>query len=430
LTAKLALQNDRLNMTFRTTLIVSDPMIRCLTTFALVSGLVSHGYAAAAEAADFETRVLPILTAHCVKCHGPDKANGKLRHDSAAELTATAKETLLADGKPDESELLNRITLPDGNRKRMPKGAAALSTEDIAMIRQWIEGGAPLTSAEKPRDSPNEAAPGEAIADATAETPPRTPGEEDPELAKLPPASAEAIAAIMAAGGSVMPLFGDSPLLQVSFAQATSPPGDEALAALAGAADNVVWLNLSKAQITAAGVENLVKLKNLIQLHLEHSTVDDAGVAKLAGLPRLEYVNLYGTSVSDAGVTPLVGLAKLRNLYVWQTKVSWDAAQGLQKAVPGLEVNLGWDHPQVMKLRVTKELETAKKISATASAQTAELEQQFTAAKQAKEQAEARVKELEGQLEGLDKPAEESVAPSEEEGQGENAEAESTDEST
>jgi len=406
-------------------------MIRCLTAFALVSCLISHGYAAAAEAVDFETRVLPIFTAHCVKCHGPDKANGKLRLDTATDLTATAKETLLAHGKPDASELLTRITLPEDSRKRMPKGAPPLSAEDIATIRQWIEGGASLTSAEKPADAADKAAPSEAIADVPTEIPPpRTPSEEDPDLAKLQPASAEAIAAITAAGGSVMPLFGDSPLLQVSFAQSTSPPGDEALAALAGAADNVVWLNLSKAQFTAAGIEHLAKLKNLIQLHLEHSTIDDAGIAKLAGFPRLEYLNLYGTSVTDAGVTPLAGLAKLRNLYVWQTKVSWDAAQGLQKAVPGLEVNLGWDHPQVIKLRVTKELETAKKISETASARAAELEQQFTAAKQAKEQTEARVKELEEQLAGLDKPAEDATAPAEDAGQGEDAEAENKDDST
>jgi mono/diheme cytochrome c family protein len=405
-------------------------MIRCLTTFALVSFSVSHGYAVAAEAVDFETRVLPILTANCVKCHGPDKANGKLRLDTATELTATAKETLLAHGRPDASELLTRITLPEDNRKRMPKGARPLSAEDIATIRQWIEGGASLTSAENPAAAANEAAPAEAADVPTEIPPPRTPGEEDPELAKLPPASAEAIAAITAAGGSVMPLFGDSPLLQVSFAQATSPPGDEALAALAGAADNVVWLNLSKAQITAAGVEHLAKLKNLIQLHLEHSTIGDAGVVKLGALPRLEYLNLYGTSVTDAGVAPLAGLAKLRNLYVWQTKVSWDAAQGLQKALPGLEVNLGWDHPQVMKLRVTKELETAKKISETASARAAELEQQFTAAAQAKEQTEARVKELEEQLAGLDKPPEESAAPAEDARQDENAEAENKDDST
>jgi mono/diheme cytochrome c family protein len=387
-------------------------MFRCLTAFALAGCLASHGYVAAAETIDFETQVLPIFTAHCAKCHGPDKANGKLRLDTAAELTATAKETLLAAGKADQSELLTRITLPEDNRKRMPKGAPPLSAEDIATIRQWIEGGASLTSAEKPAAASDETADGEAVADEPAEIPPpRTPGEEDPELAKLPPASAEAIAAITAAGGAVMPLFGDSPLLQVSFAQATTPAGDEALAALAGAADNIVWLNLSKAQISAAGVERIAKLKNLIQLHLEHSTIDDAGVTKLAELPRLEYLNLYGTSVTDAGVAPLQVLSKLRNLYAWQTKVSWDAAQGLQEAVPGLEVNLGWDHPQVVKLRVTKELETAKKIAETAATRAAELEQQFTAARDAKEQTAARVKELEGQLEGLQKPADDPAPP-------------------
>jgi mono/diheme cytochrome c family protein len=394
-------------------------MIRCLTAFALAGCLVSHSYVAAAEAVDFEKQVLPIFSAHCIKCHGPDKANGKLRLDTAAELTATAKDTLLGGGKAGESELLTRITLPEDNRKRMPKGAPPLTAEDIATIRQWIESGASLTSAEKPAATTTETADDEPSADAPAEIPPpRTPGEEAPELAELLPASVEAIAAITAAGGSVMPLFGDSPLLQVSFAQATSPPGDEALAALAGAADNIVWLNLSKAQISAAGVEQLTKLKNLIQLHLEHSTIDDAGVAKLAGLPRLEYLNLYDTRVTDSGVGPLSALSKLRNLYVWQTKVSWDAAQGLQHAVPGLAVNLGWDHPQVVKLRVTKELETAKNIAEASAARAAELEQQFTAAKDAKDQTAARVKELEGQLEAIDKPAEESAAPAEDAGQG------------
>jgi mono/diheme cytochrome c family protein len=401
-------------------------MIRCLTAFALLNCLVVPGSIAAADAVSFETRVLPIFTAHCVKCHGADKANGKLRLDTGAELTATAKETLLAGGKADESELLKRIMLPEGDRKRMPKGAPPLSAEDIATIRDWLEGGASLASADKPVANAENATP-----EKQAElSPPRTPGEEDPELAKLPPATVEAIAAITSVGGSVMPLFGDSPLLQVSFAQATSPVDDQALAALAGAADNIVWLNLSKAQITAAGVQQLTKLRNLIQLHLEHSTIDDAGVAKLSGLPRLEYLNLYGTSVTDAGVTPLSGLAKLRNLYVWQTEVSWGAAQSLQKAVPGLEVNLGWDHPQVVKLRVTKELETAKKIAETASARAAELEQQFTAAKQAREQTEARVKELESQLEGLGKPTGETPASAEDAGQGADGAGENKDDST
>ena len=53
-----------------------------------------------------------------------------------------------------------------------------------------------------------------------------------------------------------MPLYGESPLLQVSFARADSPAGDEALAALAGAADQIVWLDLSGAKPPAKAGSN------------------------------------------------------------------------------------------------------------------------------------------------------------------------------
>jgi hypothetical protein len=110
----------------------------------------------------------------------------------------------------------------------------------------------------------------------------------------------------------------------------------------------------------------------------------------------------------------LKGLAKLRRFYVWQTKVSFEKAEELQKAIPGLEVNLGWDHPAVVKVRVTKELATAKEIVATATTRASELEQQFNAAKQGKEQAEARVKELEEQLKAAETAAPaEGAAPAE-----------------
>ena len=78
--------------------------------------------------------------------------------------------------------------------------------------------------------------------------------------------------------------------------------------------------------------------------------------------------------MTDAGLEPLRKLAKLRNLYVWKTKISWDAAQAMQTAIPGLQVNLGWDHPQVMKLRLAKEMESAKEISDAAALKAKELE--------------------------------------------------------
>jgi hypothetical protein len=353
--------------------------------------------APAAAAVDFATQIQPIFAARCIGCHGADKAQARLRLDSAEQIGAFRKDTLLAPGKPEESELFKRISLPAENRRRMPKEGDPLAAEQVELIRQWIAEGAVLGAA--PADG------AEDVNETGDEKPEPLPlGEEDPELTSLPPASVEAIQQIEATGASVMPLFAGSPLLQVSFAQASSPPTDESLKPLASAAEQIVWLNLSGAQISAAGMEALKPLENLIQLHLEKSNVDDAGLAQLAGMSRLEYLNIYGTTATDAGLEPLKGLKRLRKLYVWQTKASYDAAQALQAEIPGLEVNLGWDHPEVARRRLTKELETAKQIAEAATARVAEVKQQVEAAEQAQDQAEKRVEELEAELEALSSP--------------------------
>ena len=192
----------------------------------------------AAEAVDFEAKVLPILTERCAKCHGPDKQSAKLRLDSAKAIGEFGKKDLLVAGKPDESELLKRITLPADDKKRMPKGGDPLSAEQIALVREWITQGASLSAPRRQRKRmPAAARQGRASAAQARRR-------KIPSLPALPKASADAIAKIEAAGGTVMPLFADSPLLQVSFAQAASPPNDAAVATLAGAGDQIVWLNL------------------------------------------------------------------------------------------------------------------------------------------------------------------------------------------
>jgi len=231
-------------------------------------------------------------------------------------------------------------------------------------------------------------------------------------LAQVAAASPEAIKKITDAGATVMPLFGESPLLQVSFARAESPAGDEAIATLAGAADQIVWLDLSGAQASAAGWAELAKLKNLNRLHLEKSTIDDAGLAHLAALPRLEYLNLYGTAITDAGLESLKPIARLRKLYLWQTKVGYDPAMALQAAAPGREVNLGWDHPGVVKVRLTKDLETAKKSVEESTAKAAEAQKQLEAANAEKTAADAKLAEIDKQLKALE-PAP-AAAPAEE----------------
>jgi mono/diheme cytochrome c family protein len=384
----------------------------------LVVVLAAGSTAAAQEKIDFATQIQPIFAAKCAGCHGEEKASAKLRLHTADAISAfEKKDKLLVAGKPDESELYKRIVLPADDKKRMPKKGDPLPEAEVGLIKQWIEQGAVLAAAAAVTAPPADAAKmaEEEAAKKAKEAEEAAKKADEEALAKVTAASPEAIKKITDAGATVMPLFAESPLLQVSFARAASPAGDDALASLAGAAEQIVWLDLSTAQASAKGWAELAKLKNLNRLHLEKSSIDDAGLANLSALPRLEYLNLYGTGITDAGLEHLKPIKRLRKLYLWQTKVGYDPAMALQAATPGLEVNLGWDHPGVVKVRLTKEIETAKKTAEEATAKAAEAQKQLEAANAEKTAAEAKVAELDKQLKELepkaaDAPAEQPAA--------------------
>lgn len=354
---------------------------------------------------DFETQILPILDANCVYCHGPDKAIKKLRLDSAEQIQAFHEDHLIVSGKPDESELYERLILPEDHKKLMPKDAGPLEKEDIELIRKWIAEGASFTSLEQPSEKPASESKSEMKKEAAQSQAESNEVPEDAEeLKDVEPASDDTIKKIAATGASVMPLFSKSALLQVSFAQDPGAASKENLQTLAEAGEQIVWLNLAGADVSGDSLAVLAQLPNISQLHLEKSTLDDATVKHLAGLSRLTYLNLYGTKVSDASLLQLAGLKRLRKLYVWDTKVSYDGAMALEKATPGLSVNLGWNHPVVARKRIEKQLAAAKQEAEEAKKQAEETAKAAAQAKEANERASKRLEELNKELKALDAP--------------------------
>src|SRR5438876_5191824 len=81
-------------------------------TMALLTIAATATSLRADERIGFNRDVRPILADHCFACHGPDKAKrkAKLRLDERA--SALDKRTIVP-GKPDESELLARISSTD-----------------------------------------------------------------------------------------------------------------------------------------------------------------------------------------------------------------------------------------------------------------------------------------------------------------------------
>ena len=91
---------------------------------------------------EFNRDIRPILSDKCFACHGPDAKtkNIPLRLDVEADAKARA----IVAGKPEESELIKRITAERPARRMPPVFTGhKLSEKEIETLKQWIREGAP-----------------------------------------------------------------------------------------------------------------------------------------------------------------------------------------------------------------------------------------------------------------------------------------------
>ena len=107
--------------------------------------------AAAVGKIDFNRQIRPILSENCFQCHGFDPAErkGKLRLDIREEALKSAKSgrKAIVPGQPGQSELMARVTHLDPD-ELMPPGRTGkkLALEQIELLRQWVEQGAPYAA--------------------------------------------------------------------------------------------------------------------------------------------------------------------------------------------------------------------------------------------------------------------------------------------
>jgi hypothetical protein len=90
--------------------------------------------------------ILPILSANCFACHGPDEKTRKagLRLDRAEEATRPAKsgQRAVVPRDPDASELIARICATTDDRMPPPKSDKRLTEAEKQLLRRWIAEGA------------------------------------------------------------------------------------------------------------------------------------------------------------------------------------------------------------------------------------------------------------------------------------------------
>ena len=95
----------------------------------------------------FNRDIRPILSERCMYCHGPDEKNRKagLRLDTFEGATKDrGGYRAIAPGKPDESELLRRVTSHEAGEVMPPPAAkkSPITAQEADLLRRWIAEGA------------------------------------------------------------------------------------------------------------------------------------------------------------------------------------------------------------------------------------------------------------------------------------------------
>ena len=117
----------------------------CVAMLGLPLTFAEHHETAQAPV-DYNLDIRPILSNNCYACHGPDEKSRQagLRLDTkTGAFSEPSGYPIITPGKPEESELYNRIISEDENYQMPPADFnKTLTPEQIEKIKRWISEGA------------------------------------------------------------------------------------------------------------------------------------------------------------------------------------------------------------------------------------------------------------------------------------------------
>ena len=122
-------------------MVIRSGSIRLLVVLAMLSIGSSRAALAGEKPVDYNFDVRPILADRCFLCHGPDERARKadLRLDQAKSAYDSGA---IVPKKPEESELIRRITARDEDQMPPKKSNLSLTAGEVEVVRQWIAQGA------------------------------------------------------------------------------------------------------------------------------------------------------------------------------------------------------------------------------------------------------------------------------------------------
>jgi uncharacterized membrane protein len=281
--------------------------------------------------------IRPILDENCVQCHSAGNAQGNLDLSSWEGLQKGHVDHHGLLSHAEESELYERISLPQDHVDFMPPRGEGLDYIEVELIRFWLDQGAEQEL--KLVDTEMDESLGQLmLRDWNLDTRPKA----YYEKLKLPPADSSQINQLQAAGWNISTLSSQSTLLEIS-ASAKDTIDAARITALKSIAENITWLDLGSTDLSADALEQIADFPNLTRLRLDNTEIESSALGSLGNLNHLESINLYNTKVDDEVLQILSQIPSLKRVFLWGTEVSEEGAEKFKKGNPNIQIDLGSD---------------------------------------------------------------------------------------
>jgi uncharacterized membrane protein len=278
----------------------------------------------------FRDVIEPVFQSKCNSCHNPDKTKGGVMLIDEKSILKGGKDgKIIVPGQPQLSLLLQRIHMPEGEKKHMPpSGKPQLTTDEMNLLYQWIRENQDFNK--KVIDLPqNDSL---RIVAATF----LKPAGETEEQFDFAAADEKLVKKLNNNYRVISPVAQGSPALAVDIYNAASYQ-PKVLQELSQVKKQVVSLDLDKMPVKDNELKTIAQFENLRTLNLNFTDITGKTLNQLAGLKYLRTLSMAGAGLNPASLTQLNTIKSLKKVALWDTGLTDGEIATLQKSNPHID---------------------------------------------------------------------------------------------
>ncbi len=297
----------------------------------------------------FNEIIQPILEEKCVVCHREGKTKGDLRLDNLDGIQKGGKTgPFFIAGDIGQSLFLKRIHLGLEEKEHMPpKNKTQLSEKEIELLESWVKAGGSFTEkfSDLPKNHPfYDFKPTENLIKYNFEA------AKDSDVQELNNFFRK-----------VKPLFPGSPALEVSYF-GTSTFDAKSLKDLEKVKNNIVKINLNRMPLSKVDLNFLEDFRHLEELQLNFTDISGEQIKNFKNIQNLKRLSITGNPLKKEDIKFISEFKQLKELYFWQPNWKREWRVELQKQLPEVEIDFGFDDEGIMytlnapKIKVEKQI--------------------------------------------------------------------------